>query len=120
MSRGLSAIPGHSDSTNGSGMAILRYENLQIAKRFHNFRAEVAQVGHIYVCVRFRRAVQLAEHCTRITLWSIEDRTRRCFTSHSCFCTSIMLMIHVTFIVLLIVVLLHIVLYYLAFAYHKV
>ena len=65
MSRGLSAIPGHYDSIKGFGMAILRYEKYQIAKIFHTFRAEVAEVGQLSVCVRFFRAVQLAEHCTR-------------------------------------------------------
>ena len=82
LSRGLSAISGHSDSINESGMTILRYENLQIAKRFHGFQVVVAQVGRFRVCVRFFRAVQLAVHCTRITLWSIDRRRERCSTSH--------------------------------------
>ena len=63
---------GHSEGTSGSEMTILRYENLQIAKRFHGFRAFVVQVGQFRVCVRFLRAVQLAVHCIRITLWSID------------------------------------------------
>ena len=62
---------GHSEGTSGSEIIILRYENLQIAKRFHGFRTFVAQVGRFRVCVRFFRAVRLAVHCNRIILWNL-------------------------------------------------